>query len=173
MAHLKELERLFLQNPTQGLKHAHNLYADKLLFLSMRYMNDSMEAEEVVSDTFMKVYEKIDAFDWQLGTSFYGWTSRICINICLMRLRKKGLKIESIDETHEDVHIDDDIDLDYDTIIKSIQSLGAPYSAIFFMYEIDGYTHQEISEILNIPIGTSKSYLHRAKKQLQKIWQTI
>lgn len=173
MAYQNELERLFAHNPMQGLRHAHDLYADKLLYLSMRYLNNKMEAEEVVSDTFLKAYEKMDSFDWQLGTSFYGWMSKICINICLMRLRKKVFITSDLEDASHEVYVENQVDLDYDSIIKSIQVLGAPYSTIFFMYEIDGYSHQEISEVLEIPVGTSKSYLHRAKKQLQKIWQTI
>lgn len=173
MSNQKELERLFFLNPLKGLRHAHDMYADKLLFLSMRYLNNKMEAEEAVSDTFLKAYDRMDTFDWQLGTSFYGWISRICVNVCLMRLRKKGFKIVELEDMPQEVYIEDVVSLDYDTILKSIQSLGVPYSTIFFMYEIDGYPHQEISEILKIPVGTSKSYLHRAKKQLQKIWQTI
>ena len=173
MSAQQELERLFRQNPSWGLKSAHEMYADKLYFLAMRYLNNTMEAEETVSDTYMKVYERIESFDWQLGTSFYGWISRICVNMCLMRLRKKGLKIIEIKDIQQDIVIEMQTSMDYDTIIQSVQSLGVPYSTIFFMYEIDGYSHHEISDILNIPVGTSKSYLHRAKKQLKKIWQTI
>ena len=90
-----------------------------------------------------------------------------------MRLWKKVFITSDLEDASHEVYAENQVDLDYDSIIKSIQVLGAPYSTIFFMYEIDGYSHQEISEVLEIPVGTSKSYLHRAKKQLQKIWQTI
>ncbi|MBK8621284.1 MAG: sigma-70 family RNA polymerase sigma factor [Saprospiraceae bacterium] len=159
---------LFKKDPLKGLKLVHELYAHKMMFLAKRYISDDQIAEEMVSDTFLTVFQKWHQYDENKGSAFLSWMSKICINRCLMELRKNKIFTEQISETHENIFFEIPDQFTYRHIVDTIQALGHPYNTIFFLHEADGFNHFEISEMLGIPVGSSKSYLHRAKKRLQK-----
>ncbi|RUA28794.1 MAG: RNA polymerase subunit sigma-70 [Bacteroidetes bacterium] len=144
-------------------------YAPKMLGVCMRYFNSKEEAQDALQDGFVKVYTKINNFKGQ--GSFEGWIRRIMVNTSLNLIRN-NLK----HQFHEDVadakiHITD-FSLEYDQfnvqdIMKLIQELPNGYRVVFNMYEIDGFSHKEIAEELNISVNTSKSQLLKARRSLR------
>lgn len=143
-------------------------YSGKLFGVSLRYTKDYSAAEDILQESFIKIFNNISSYK---GTgSFEGWMRRILINTALERFRKH-FQLYSISEVHEN-----EISLDYDNILADIsakdlltliQELPPAYKMVFNLYAIDGYSHKEIGDILNISIGTSKSNLSRARKLLQ------
>ena len=104
--------------------------------------------------------------------SFEGWAKRVTINVALQKFRKKSiLKFDKIEEnqlTEEEITVDVDEENIYLSFLLSlINELPPKYQLVFNLYVLDGYSHQEISDLLNISTGTSKSNLFRARKLLQ------
>ena len=137
--------------------------------ICLRYSDHYQQAVEIVNDGFLKVFTKLDKYN--TNKSFKGWVRRIMINSAIdhFRKEKKYAATDSIDN-HETASFEPTAvqNLSYDEVIQQIQKLSPSYRAVFNLYVIDGYKHHEISEILNISIGTSKSNLSRARSLLQR-----
>ncbi len=144
-------------------------YAPKMLGVCSRYFHDYAEAQDALQEGFVKVFTNIDKFRGE--GSFEGWIRRIVVNTAL-NLHRKNLKHYyhvDIDETQERI---EDFQQSYDHLqvkdmLKMIQSLPPGYRLVFNLYEIDGYSHKEISEKLNVSLSTSKSQLRKARLKLQ------
>ncbi len=141
-------------------------FASKMLVVCMRYVGDRTEAEDVMIEGFMKVFEKIGQFNFE--GSFEGWIRKIMVNESLMYLRsKKNIHVDIEDAVGifaEDYAIPS---LEANDLLKLIATLPDGYRAIFNLYAIEGYSHQEIATMLGISEGTSKSQLSRARSLLQ------
>jgi len=153
---------------TDAQEALYKKYSGKLFGISLRYTKDYSAAEDVLHEGFIKIFNNISSYK---GTgSFEGWMRRIVINTALERFRK-NFQMYSISEVNEQEdslkynHILTDIAAK--DLLNLIQELPAAYKMVFNLYAIDGYTHKEIGEILNISEGTSKSNLSRARKLLQ------
>lgn len=123
----------------------------------------------MVNDGFLKVFTKLGMYNPE--KSFKGWIRRIMINSAIDHYRKeqkhKGLaNVEHYDAASFTPTVIQK--MSYDEVIVQIQQLSPAYRAVFNLYVIDGYKHQEIGEMLNISVGTSKSNLSRARTQLKK-----
>jgi RNA polymerase sigma-70 factor (ECF subfamily) len=104
--------------------------------------------------------------------SFEGWAKRVTVNVALQKFRKKSiLKFDKIEEnqlTEEEITVDvDEENISLSFLLSLINELPPKYQLVFNLYVLDGYSHQEISDLLNISTGTSKSNLFRARKLLQ------
>lgn len=104
--------------------------------------------------------------------SFEGWAKRVTVNVALQKFRKKSiLKFDKIEEnqlTEEEIIVDvDEENISLSFLLSLINELPPKYQLVFNLYVLDGYSHQEISDLLNISTGTSKSNLFRARKLLQ------
>ena len=104
--------------------------------------------------------------------SFEGWAKRVTVNVALQKFRKKSiLKFDKIEEnqlTEEEITVDvDEENISLSFLLSLINELPPKYQLVFNLYVLDGYSHQEISDLLNISTGTSKSNLFRARKSLQ------
>lgn len=130
-------------------------------------------------DGFMKIYKNIDQYDSNKyilsEASFKGWCKRVFINNCINYSKKYFTNANSLEElTDQDLYesaIEDQAihQISYQEIIQLVMHLPISYRTVFCMHVIDGYTHQEIAEILNINEGTSKSNLFKAKRQLKLV----
>lgn len=149
-------------------------YALKLAF---RYVYRYEAAVDVVNDSFVKVINGFHLFRIEDADAaeqlFMGWLKRIVVNTAIDFLRKKQMapEIGGIPDGVWDIaDASQDIEkiLLYKDLIVLIKKLQPEYRVVFNMYVLDGYSHLEISEILNIPIGTSKSRLSRARDLLQE-----
>ena len=145
-------------------------YAPKMLGICMRYFHSKEEAQDALQDGFVKIYSKIKGFKGD--GSFEGWIRRIMVNTSLNLYRSNLKRMYHSDVDDEKVQIADS-SVDYDQfnvqdIMKLIQDLPDGYRIIFNMFEIDGYSHKEIANSLQISVNTSKSQLLKARAHLRK-----
>jgi len=141
-------------------------YASSLFSVCLKYASSYADAEDILQDTFIIIFDKISQYKSQ--GSFEGWLKRIAINTALQRYRKAGvLNLINEDNISElDVEVEEEsVSLDY--LLKIIQELPNRYRMVFNLYVLDGYSHKEISDLLEISEGTSKSNLARARKILK------
>ncbi len=140
----------------------YRLYANKLFAVCLKYSNSYQQAEDNLQDGFMIIFDKIKQY--QDKGSFEGWMKRIMINTTLQKYRKQTV-FEIVNEEHlrePEIEIDDEL-VSVDYLLKIIQELPDRYRQVFNFYALDGYSHKEISEMLDISVGTSKSNLSRAR----------
>ena len=151
-------------------KELYKLYYGYALRICLRYSKNKDEAVEVVNDGFMKVFIHIARY--RSEQSFNSWLSTIMINTAIDQYRKRIKQLE-MDELKEQHQVEDRENIlshiNYEDLIKLVQKLSAAYRAVFNLFAIDGYTHEEISELLQISVGTSKSNLFKARENLKKM----
>jgi RNA polymerase sigma factor (sigma-70 family) len=136
----------------------------------LRYMTNLEEAQDVLQDGFIKVFDKLGAYSG--AGSFEGWVRRIFVNTALDAIRKnKHLKYQAqIDDTAFALKSNDFIfeTLIAEDLIKVLQELPMGYKTVFNLYAIEGYSHKEIAKKMNVTISTSKSQFSRAKAMLRE-----
>lgn len=146
----------------------YNLFAPKMFAVCLRYADNRHYAEDILQEGFIKVFINITKF--RGDGSFEGWIRRIMVNTAIEFIRKTSVYTQEV-EIEKVVHFRDDYDvvnkLCADDLMKIIQSLPGGYRTVFNLYAIEGYAHKEISEMLGISEGTSKSQLARARYLLQ------
>lgn len=164
------LDELILQCKKQDLKAQEELYkkySSTLFSVCLKYSRDYHEAEDNLQDAFITIFKNIEQFKGK--GSFEGWMKRIAVNTVLQKYRKKRIynltNEEQIEEEAEVTIEDAPVPLDY--LLQIVQELPDRYRLVFTMYVLDDYPHKEISEIMGITVGTSKSNLARARKILQ------
>lgn len=141
-------------------------YASKIFSLCLKYSRNYVEAEDHLQDAFVTILNKIEQYNNK--GSFEGWMKRVAINTTLQSYRQVGVFNIIDEDAIEDVSVDienEAIDLDY--LLKIIQELPDRYRLVFNLYVLDGYSHKEISDLLEISSGTSKSNLARARMILK------
>lgn len=146
--------------------------------IAFRYIHQQEEAEEMVHESFIKLYKNIDRFDvlrdGDTEALLKGWFKRIIVNTCIDQLRKVQLNIIHPENDSDYDHIGDtqETGLDriaYQEIIEAIRQLTPVYRTVFNLFVIEGFSHDEIAQTLGISIGASKSNLSKAKSNLRKI----
>ena len=138
--------------------------------MCLKYSRTYQDAQDTLQDSFVMIFKDIKKFKHK--GSFEGWAKRVTINVALQKFRKKSiLKFDKIEEnqlTEEEITVDvDEKNISLSFLLSLINELPPKYQLVFNLYVLDGYSHQEISEVLNISTGTSKSNLFRARKLLQ------
>lgn len=149
-------------------------FAAKMMGVCLRYATDKMEAEDMLQNGFIKVFQKLD--DYRGAGSFEGWVRRIMVHTSIEYYRKhhKNLQLVEIEEsgTCEPVSGRYASSLEAKDLMLLIQQLPAGYRMVFNLYAIEGYSHREIADMAGITEGASKSQLSRARALLkQKIEQ--
>lgn len=143
-------------------------YSSKMLSVCRYYIKDLQHAEDVMLEGFFKVFSHLKSF--RNEGSFEGWIRQIMVRECisfLRRQKKVEFSLEEVD-TRDSQEIISDSYLEAEEIQEIIDALPEGYKLVFVMYVIDGYKHHEISQLLNISEGTSKSQLFKARKLLQQ-----
>ena len=158
-----------LQNNAAMQKMLYDKYSAKMYGIALRYTHDQEEAKDILQDGFVKVFQNLGKFK---GTgAFEGWLRRIFVNTAIEHYRKKNDTYE-IKEAHEEGITDRDLTaldkLAADDIVKMISELPNGYRTVFNLFDVEGYAHKEIAEMLKISEGTSKSQFARAKAWLQE-----
>ncbi len=148
----------------------YNIHSAKMYSVCLRYCSDSDDAQDVLQEGFVKVFKNLEKF--RNEGSFEGWVRRIFVNTAIEHFRKKS-HLVSISETVEVSKKDENFSafdkLAEKDLLEIIKKLSPGYRTVFNMYVIEGYSHKEIGNILNISEGTSKSQLARSKAILQKM----
>jgi len=165
---LEQLIKNCVKQNAEAQSQLYKQYASKLFSLCLKYSKNYAEAEDNLHDAFITVFSKINQYNNK--GSFEGWLKRIAINTSLQGYRKNVGVYDIVNESDiEDVSVDiNDEDLNIDFLLKIIQDLPNRYRLIFNLYVLDGYSHVEISDLINISIGTSKSNLARARLILKQ-----
>ncbi len=163
-----ELLRGCLQESRDAQRKLYKLFFGYAMSICLRYSKDAEEAKEVLNDGFLKVFTRLKQYDPQ--KPFKGWLRRIMINTALDNYRHNLRHYHLADlETVEPAADTFDVlqQLNYEYLISLIRLLSPGYRAVFNLYVIDGYTHEEISAILGISVGASKSNLSKARANLR------
>jgi RNA polymerase sigma-70 factor (ECF subfamily) len=174
-----------------GEKHQYSLimarYSDKAYSLSLRILGNAQDAEEALQDAFIRAFNSLSKFEGR--AKFSTWFYRIVYNTCLTKANQSGKDFDRIE-------YDDDLqysggenagsaltEVTYETrdmiafIKKAIGELPKKYATILTLFYLEDLTHDEICEILQVPLGTVKVHLHRArvllKERLSKEFQSI
>lgn len=148
----------------------YKLYYGYAMSIAIRYVKDEATAISVVNDAFMKVYKYIKTFDD--NHAFKPWFRRIVVNTSITSLEKqrKAYWAEEMDEAKDIADREEILSrISYEELIGLVQSLTASYRAVFNMYVIDGFKHDEIAKTLGISVSTSKSNLVRARQKLRQL----
>jgi len=149
-------------------------YASVMFGLCLRYAKDYHQAEDNLQEGFIKTFNNLHQYANK--GSFEGWMKRIFINTSIEAFRKKQNWLELFPNDQSPLYSSETNILDQlatQDLMRCIQQLPDGYRTVFNLYIIEGYTHQEIGEMLNISVGTSKSQLSRARTSLQALIQQI
>lgn len=148
----------------------YTLYSEAMFFIAFRYLKNEEEAKDTMQESFLKAFSKLDSYTEK--TTFGAWLKRIVINHCIDELKKKRLETISIEsyplEIIDDDNWDFEVEITENMILSAIEKLNQKHQFVVKLYLIEGYDHSEISEILKIPIKTSRTHLRRGKLQLQE-----
>ncbi len=146
-------------------------FSRKMMGICLRYAERSEEADDMLQNSFIRVFEKIETFRHE--GSLEGWVRKIVVNESLSWLRKnKAMKMNIDIEDAKYIipgnnHVGENVN--EKDLLKMIQALPVGFRTVFNMYAIEGYSHKEIGELLGISEGTSKSQYSRAKGHLQNM----
>jgi len=166
-----------LKNDRRYQERLFQLYYGNLLVVALRYISDRDTAEEVLQNGFIKIFEKLDAYDFK--GSFDGWTRRIVANTAIDYIRKSkkdpilsDSDTDFVNHTYDPMEESEDLQnlmLKGDQALEAIQKLSPAYRTVFNLYVIENFSHKEIAEKLGISEGTSKSNLAKAKLNLKNM----
>ncbi|OED44863.1 RNA polymerase subunit sigma-70 [Flavobacteriaceae bacterium (ex Bugula neritina AB1)] len=164
---LDQLIKKCKKQDAKAQEQLYRLYGSKLFSICLKYSDNYANAEDTLQDAFITIFAKISQYKGQ--GSFEGWMKRITINTALQKYRKQKVFEIVNEEQIEAVEIEideDNVSLDY--LLQIIQQLPDRYRLVFNLYVLDGYSHKEIAEMLDISVGTSKSNLARARYILKE-----
>lgn len=146
-------------------------FAGRLYAVSLQYSGNDEEARDILQEGFIKIFTNLNQYK-NVG-SFEGWMRRVIVNTALEKFRSKHNlyrvdDIDSIIEFEKETDDDDYAGLQAYDLLNLIRELPPKYRMVFTLYALEGYTHKEVSELMNITEGTSKSNLSRARFILQR-----
>jgi RNA polymerase sigma-70 factor, ECF subfamily len=160
----------------------YQLHSRRVYALCLRMVNNPADAEDLMQEAFLQLFRKIGTFRGE--SAFSTWLHRMTVNVVLMRLRKKSLPTDSLEET-----LDPDAEnsspkrdvgapdlrlsgaVDRVNLERSIGQLPPGYRTVFILHDIQGYEHNEIADIMGCSVGNSKSQLHKARTRLRELLQ--
>jgi RNA polymerase sigma factor (sigma-70 family) len=170
-----EIQKQMIEGCVKGQKKAQDLlykrYSALLFGICLRYTKNRMEAQDVLQEVFVKIYNNIQSYHHD--GSFEGWLRRIAVNTSITNYRKnlkhayqEDVEVAAIGK-NEPMAVSD-LEYTAEEMMGCIAKLPAGYKTVFNLYVIEGFLHKEIAEMLGVDVNTSKSQLSRAKMYLQK-----
>ena len=164
---LNKLIKRCANNDRKAQEEIYQLFGGKLFSICLKYSRNKQEAQDNFQDGFITIFNKVGQF--KFNGSFEGWMKRVMINTVLVKYRKKNVLNIVTEEIPDEVIVDiDDDEISLDFLLNLIQELPDRYRMVFNLYVLDGNSHKEISKMLHIAEGTSKSNLARARAILKK-----
>lgn len=168
-----ELKRT-IKNCIKGDRKAQKLLYEQskgaVMGICIRYCQAKMEAEDVFQESMVKIFHQLK--DLREPQAYWGWMRQLVVRSCISHFRKNNPMLAYTDvplEKENNAYSDILGSLELEALLSVINRLPSGYKVIFNLYEVEGYKHQEIAELLNISEGTSKSQLSKAKKMLAKL----
>jgi len=145
-------------------------YCDGMFVIAQRYIKDVAVAEDVLQEAFIKAFSKLEQFKGDV--TFGAWLKRIVVNSCLDAIKARKMELYPINEEVLSVVDDEDWNVSDETTVeeihRAIEQLKDPYNVVVQLFLLEGYDHQEISEILGISESASRTNLHRGKQLLKE-----
>lgn len=167
----EDLIKACLGGDTVAQKSLYDRFSRKMMGVCIRYTGDYEEAQDVLQDAFVKVFEKLNTYSG--NGSFEGWVRRIFVNTALdaYRKNKQSRQNQDIDEVGYALSSSDDVvsDLSAQDLLKILDKIPTGYKVVFNLYVIEGYSHKEIADQLGITESTSKSQFSRARSHLMAL----
>lgn len=172
----KQLIEACLEDDLRAQKMLYHRYARKMMGVCLRYAKSWEEAEDLLQEGFLKIF--VDLKQYNGNGSFEGWMRKVIVNTALQHIRKRkqmffsNIEIEQIEEadfSYKEVFYK----FEKEELLKLLKRLPEGCQLIFNLYALEGFTHKEIGEQLNISIGTSKSQLSKARALLKKSFQKL
>ncbi|MCK9399324.1 MAG: RNA polymerase sigma factor [Bacteroidales bacterium] len=159
----------------QAQYQLYKMYARAMFNICYRMMNDKSEAEDMLQESFSEAFRRLDSFRHE--STFGAWLKMIVINKCINEIKRKKAQLEFFDdmspfEEEEELQDEQEMGLSPDKIKKAMEGIPKGSRMIFSLYLLEGYDHQEISEILNISESNSKTQYMRAKQRIKEILKT-
>ena len=162
------------RNDRKAQLQLYNQYCNGMYIVAHRFVKNDAEAEDIVQESFIKAFSKLEQYN--ADVTFGAWLKRIVINNSIDALKAKKARLVELDEVHlkiVDTNFDDEWLVDdaitFSEVTNAINSLTDKYKYVLMLYLIEGYDHQEISEILNISGAASRTQLSRGKQKLQQL----
>ncbi len=165
-----------------AFEHLYQLHGRRVYALCLRMVSNPADAEDLMQESFLQLFRKIATFRGE--SAFSTWLHRMTVNVVLMRLRKKSLPTDSLEETLDpdsensgpkrDVGAPDlrlSGAVDRVNLNRSIEKLPPGYRTVFVLHDVQGYEHNEIADIMGCSVGNSKSQLHKARTRLRELLQ--
>ena len=162
----------------------YRIYSRRVYALCLRMIGNPTEAEDLTQEAFLRVFCRIQTFRGE--SAFSTWLHRLAINVVLMHLRKKKFTAVSLDETprlnEEGAAAASEVGgpdvmlaglIDRVNLKRAVQQLPTAHKMVFVLHDIQGYKHQEIAEIMDSTVGTSKGRLHRARLRLRDLLREL
>lgn len=158
------------QGDRKAQKRLYELYSRAMFNICSRMLGDRAAAEDALQEAFINAFSKLHTFAGR--ASFGAWLKRIVVNKCLSHLNKSQINTEPIppqlaEEAEDQGYVEGELFLSSKKVHEAIKTLPRGCRVVFNLYQLEGYDHQEISQILGVSVSTSKSQLHRAKKLLK------
>jgi RNA polymerase sigma factor (sigma-70 family) len=165
---INEIVELCKQGDVEAKRVLYERFSARMFSLCCRYLDNKQDAEDALIDGFITVFEKIN----QLRTdNVEGWIYRIVANTCIAIIKDKNKLIlkqdETVFENYTEVEIDNQERFSKQDLVSAMQALSTSQRTIFNMSVIDGYSHQEICQILGINYNSLKSMLYQTKIRLR------
>ncbi len=165
-----------------AFEHLYQLHSRRVYALCLRMLSNPADAEDLMQEAFLQLFRKISTFRGE--SAFSTWLHRMTVNVVLMRLRKKSLPTDSLEEALDpeaensgpkrDVGAPDlrlSGAIDRVNLDRSIEKLPPGYRTVFVLHDVQGYEHNEIANIMGCSVGNSKSQLHKARTRLRELLQ--
>jgi RNA polymerase sigma factor (sigma-70 family) len=167
----KQLIEACKQGKPSAQKTLYGRFAGEMLVVCMRYCKSKEEAEDILQESFIKIFQSIK--DFREDSRLYFWVKRVVVNTALNSYRKNKNQmflmaddVDNYDQSDEGYSISN---IHWKDLMLMIQKLPAGCQTIFNLYAIEGYNHKEIGELLGVSEGTSKSQYSRARQLMQQI----
>src|SRR6201998_1360735 len=177
-----EAIRLAQAGDAASFEFLYQLHGRRVYALCLRMVGNPADAEDLMQEAFLQLFRKIGTFRGE--SAFSTWLHRMTVNVVLMRLRKKSLPTDSLEETLEpdaensgpkrDVGAPDlrlSGAVDRVNLERYIEKIPPVYRTVFVLHDVQGYEHNEIASIMGCSVGNSKSQLHKARTRLRELLQ--
>jgi RNA polymerase sigma-70 factor (ECF subfamily) len=170
-----ELARRAAAGDAAAFEKLYEQHHRRVYSLCLRMLGSASQAEDMTQEAFLQVYKKIGSF--RGDSAFTTWLHRLTVNQVLMHFRKRGVKLEHTSEEGDFTNVvETPIQstrrismVDRLGLERAISELPPGYRTVFVLHDVEGYEHEEIANLLNVSIGTSKSQLHKARMRLREL----
>jgi RNA polymerase sigma-70 factor (ECF subfamily) len=170
-----ELARAAAAGDSAAFEKLYEQHRRRVYSLCLRMLGNVSQAEDLTQEVFLQLFKKIGSF--RGDSAFTTWLHRLTVNQVLMHLRRRGVKLE---HTSEEGDFTDVVEtplqstrrismVDRLALEKAISELPPGYRTVFVLHDVEGYEHEEISDLLGVTVGTSKSQLHKARMRLRQL----